>query len=323
MSGSRRRRPRCGGSATTWCCSTRDAVRAEVRLSPLSRRAVAAQRQPASSIRRGSHGAWRVARALGVRLHEGSRVTRLRTAGAGLRVTTAAGEVQAAGPCSTTGAFRSPVRAVRRRIVPVWDYVLVDRAAGRTRGARRSAGRTARASATAANQFHYYRLTADDRIVWGGYDAVYNFANGVGPHLHQRDATFARLAQHFFTTFPQLEGMRFTHRWGGPIDTCSRFFAFFGTRTAAASPTPPGTPGSASARAASAPASRSTCWPGAAPRRRAALRAHPAGAVPARAAALGRDPADAQPARRRRPPAGPPRPVAAAARPSRARLRQL
>ena len=23
--------------------------------------------------------------------------------------------------------------------------------------------------------------------------------------------------------------MRFTHRWGGPIDTCSRFFAFFGT----------------------------------------------------------------------------------------------
>jgi glycine/D-amino acid oxidase-like deaminating enzyme len=37
------------------------------------------------------------------------------------------------------------------------------------------------------------------------------------------------LSQHFFTTFPQLEGLRFTHRWGGAIDTCSRFSVFFGT----------------------------------------------------------------------------------------------
>ena len=41
--------------------------------------------------------------------------------------------------------------------------------------------------------------------------------------------TFATLSQHFFTTFPQLEGLRFTHRWGGAIDTCSRFSVFFGT----------------------------------------------------------------------------------------------
>ena len=37
------------------------------------------------------------------------------------------------------------------------------------------------------------------------------------------------LAEHFFATFPQLEGMRFTHKWGGAIDTCSRFTAFWGT----------------------------------------------------------------------------------------------
>jgi glycine/D-amino acid oxidase-like deaminating enzyme len=28
---------------------------------------------------------------------------------------------------------------------------------------------------------------------------------------------------------PQLSGLRFTHKWGGPIDTCSRFFSFFTT----------------------------------------------------------------------------------------------
>jgi glycine/D-amino acid oxidase-like deaminating enzyme len=37
------------------------------------------------------------------------------------------------------------------------------------------------------------------------------------------------LAQHFAHTFPQLAGTRFTHRWSGVIDTCTRFCAFFGT----------------------------------------------------------------------------------------------
>jgi glycine/D-amino acid oxidase-like deaminating enzyme len=77
-------------------------------------------------------------------------------------------------------------------------------------------------------QFHYYRLSADNRILWGGYDAVYRYGGPVGPHLDEDDATFARLSRNFFTTFPQLEGLRFTHRWGGAIDTCSRFSVFFG-----------------------------------------------------------------------------------------------
>src|SRR5690606_602812 len=34
---------------------------------------------------------------------------------------------------------------------------------------------------------------------------------------------------HFHETFPQLEGIRFTHRWAGVIDTSTRFCAFYGT----------------------------------------------------------------------------------------------
>ena len=78
------------------------------------------------------------------------------------------------------------------------------------------------------NQFHYYRLSADNRILWGGYDAVYRYGGPVGPELDDDEATFARLSHNFFTNFPQLEGVRFTHRWGGAIDTCSRFSVFFG-----------------------------------------------------------------------------------------------
>ena len=80
-----------------------------------------------------------------------------------------------------------------------------------------------------ANQFHYYRLSADNRILWGGYDAIYHYGRRLEPSLDQRPATFDRLATHFFETFPQLEGLRFSHQWGGAIDTCTRFCAFYGT----------------------------------------------------------------------------------------------
>jgi glycine/D-amino acid oxidase-like deaminating enzyme len=52
--------------------------------------------------------------------------------------------------------------------------------------------------------------------------------NGVAPHLENRPASFGLLAEHFFQTFPTLTGLRFTHAWGGVIDTCSRYTAFWG-----------------------------------------------------------------------------------------------
>ena len=53
-------------------------------------------------------------------------------------------------------------------------------------------------------------------------------AEGVNAELESRPATFAKLSKHFFETFPQLEGLNFTHAWGGAIDTCSRFCVFWG-----------------------------------------------------------------------------------------------
>jgi glycine/D-amino acid oxidase-like deaminating enzyme len=78
------------------------------------------------------------------------------------------------------------------------------------------------------NQFHYFRLTADDRILWGGYDAIYHFGNGVGPQFDRRPETFARLEGQFRAAFPQLGDLSFPYRWGGAIDTTSRFTVTFG-----------------------------------------------------------------------------------------------
>ena len=56
----------------------------------------------------------------------------------------------------------------------------------------------------------------------------YHFGNGVDPAHDQSEQTHGLLAQHFFATFPQLEGLRFTHRWGGPIATTTRFTVTWG-----------------------------------------------------------------------------------------------
>ncbi len=72
-------------------------------------------------------------------------------------------------------------------------------------------------------------MTAENRILWGGYDAIYHFGGKVGHEFEQRKATFDLLARHFYATFPQLREVGFDYSWGGAIDTCSRFFPFFGS----------------------------------------------------------------------------------------------
>ena len=127
-----------------------------------------------------------------------------------------------------TNVFPSLLKRNRLLTVPVYDYVLMTEPLG---GAQLAAIGWARPAGPRdlANQFHYSRLTADNRILFGGYDAIYHYGGRVRAEYEDRPETFARLAAHFLTTFPQLEDLRFTHRWAGAIDTCTRFCAFFGT----------------------------------------------------------------------------------------------
>lgn len=175
--------------------------------------------------------AWELARLaadLGVRIHERTAVTGLARSGTGVQLTTTLGSVQARQVALGTSAFPPLLRRIRAYVVPVYDYVLVtepltpaqwDAVGWQFGGGVGDVG----------NQFHYSRPTVDGRILWGGFDAIYHFGNGMGPQYNRDDRSFALLAEHFLATFPQLTGIRFTHAWGGAIDTCSRFSAFWGT----------------------------------------------------------------------------------------------
>lgn len=175
--------------------------------------------------------AWGLKRAclrLGVRIHEHTPATALAETASGIAVRTPYGRVHAARVALATNAHPSLLRRHRPYTVPVYDYALMTEPL--TEAQLASVGwRNRQGFADSANQFHYVRLSADNRILWGGYDAVYHYRGRVSAEHDQRPETFATLARHFFRTFPQLDGVRFSHAWGGAIDTSTRFCVFFDT----------------------------------------------------------------------------------------------
>jgi glycine/D-amino acid oxidase-like deaminating enzyme len=155
-------------------------------------------------------------------------VQALSAQGGCLELSTRGGAVTARQVVLATNAAPPLLRRLRLMTVPVYDYALMtEPLSAEQRAAIGWAGREGISDRT--NRFHYYRTTRDGRILWGGYDAIYHFGSRQRAAYEQRPATYETLATNFFTTFPQLEGLRFTHRWGGVIDTCTRFTAFHGT----------------------------------------------------------------------------------------------
>ena len=245
------------------------------------------------------------------------------TTAPGVRVLTPTGHVRARRVLLATSAYPPLLRAIRRYVAPVYDYALMTEPLSPAQrdaiGWKRRQGLS-----DMANQFHYYRLTKDERILFGGYDAVYRYGGPVRADLDDDEQAFGMLSQHFFTTFPQLEGASLHAPLGrrdrhvqpvrrllrdGPSRPRRLRGRVHGARRRL----------DALRRARRARPSRRAGDRGDA----AALRPLEARSLPARADALGRDPAHAQPPGRRRPQRRAPRALAADARPAGARVRQL
>ena len=167
------------------------------------------------------------AEGLGVRIYEHTAVTGLRRDGAAIRVRTFSGQIRAARVALTTAAYQPLLKRINAFVVPVFDHVVVTAPLpAEALDALGWAGR--QGVGDSGNQFHYYRLTADDRLLWGGYDAVYQRGARPGSAAERDDALSARLVQHLHDTFPVLTEVPIEYTWAGAIDTCSRFSAFWG-----------------------------------------------------------------------------------------------
>ncbi len=172
-------------------------------------------------------GLEKICLSLGVTIYENSRVEWLEDSDEGVSVHTSYGLVRAKKVALATNIYTDLIRGARKYVVPVYDYQLVTEPL--TEKQLASIGWKNREGLTdGGNRFHYYRLTKDNCILWGGYEAIYNFRGKVRKEYEFSPETYATLAASFLKTFPQLSGIRFTHGWGGAIDTCTRFAPFWG-----------------------------------------------------------------------------------------------
>ena len=127
-----------------------------------------------------------------------------------------------------TNAFPSLLRRLRTFVIPVYDYVLVTEPLS-TAQLDVIGWRNRQGVGDSGNQFHYYRLTRDDRILFGRLRRDLPLREPDRQQVRAAPGDLRPAGRHFAETFPQLADVRFTHRWGGVIDTSTRFCAFYGT----------------------------------------------------------------------------------------------
>jgi len=165
---------------------------------------------------------------LNVRIFENTRMIKVKPAGkTGMKTTCEGGVIHSDKVLLATNAFTSSVARIRNSVIPVWDYQIVTEPLTDEQLDKINWGKpeSRHAFGDNTNMFHYFRLTRDNRITWGGGGAVrYYFNRGIHARLMDAPARYEQLATEFFEMFPQLEGeVKFTHRWGGIIATSTRF----------------------------------------------------------------------------------------------------
>ncbi len=162
-----------------------------------------------------------VVRSRGVRIHEGSPVLDLTEEHGGVTATTPHARIRADTAILATNAWTHRFPQARGQSAPFYTYVVVTEPLSDAQwDAIGWHGR--QGVEDARNLVHYFRPTADGRVLWGGTDAVYRYGGPISPRRDRHEAIRRRLEREFLATFPQLGDVRFTHHWGGPIAITSR-----------------------------------------------------------------------------------------------------
>ena len=164
---------------------------------------------------------------LGVRIYEGTKLLNLQPVGKDSMVANCEfAQVHADKVLLATNAFKNEIGRARRSVIPVWDYQICTEPLTEEQLERVKWGKpeSRHALADYNNMFHYFRLTKDNRITWGGGGAVrYYFNNGTDRKYMDAQPRYEQLAQEFFEYFPELHDVKFSNKWGGIIATSTRF----------------------------------------------------------------------------------------------------
>jgi len=175
-----------------------------------------------------AHGLAAAAERRGAQIHTRCCVQRAERVGNGQAhaLQTSRGTIRAAQVLLATGAARhggyGTFGWLRRRIVPIGSFIVVTEPLGAGRADALLRGR--RTYVTTANIHHYFRLTDDHRLVFGGRT---RFAMS----SPSSDATSGEILRRgLWETFPQLHDVGIDYCWGGLVDMTRDRLPYAGER---------------------------------------------------------------------------------------------
>ena len=154
--------------------------------------------------------------AAGVTIHEHTPVEAVTEHGQRVRAEVAAGTVTANACVLAAGSSLLRFRPLRRALTATSSHMVITEPVPDVLDELNWRGGECITDSRA--MVHYFRTTPDDRIAfgWGGGKVV----RGARIDGHAEiDAELAtEVAEHLHRFFPELEGRRIDHAWGGPID---------------------------------------------------------------------------------------------------------
>ncbi|HUI27458.1 MAG TPA: FAD-binding oxidoreductase [Candidatus Kryptonia bacterium] len=155
----------------------------------------------------------RVALQVGAAVFEHTPVTRIER-GTRFALHTPGGIVHADKIVLATNAYSHLIPELRSKQAPVFTHMVVTEPLSDAQLAT-IGWRNRQGLEDARNLVHYFRLTADNRLAMGGSDVTLAYGQDLDRDLNAR--IFADLERDVVRLFPGLRGVRFTHRWGGPV----------------------------------------------------------------------------------------------------------
>ena len=173
----------------------------------------------------------RIALQFGAQVYERSPVRTIQV-GPQFRLRTPNGTVTAGKIVLATNAYSHLIPNIKSKQVPVFTHMVVTEPL--TQAQMGGIGwRNRQGIEDARNLVHYFRLTADNRLAMGG--SAVTLAHGDNMDLDLNPRVFADLERDVARIFPSLRGVKYTHRWGGPVSVTTQMvpaIGFVGDRRA-------------------------------------------------------------------------------------------
>jgi len=166
-------------------------------------------------------GLKRAALECGVQICENTPLLTTRRTADGIEVATPRARITARKVLLATNAWAAGHPHISRRVAAIRDRIVVTAPLSDAQMAK-IGWQHRQGIYDTRTQLNYMRLTADNRILFGGR-LDYFYGNNTDPAIDKTPQPFIRLVKSFYRTFPQLvDEIRFDYAWSGPIGLTTR-----------------------------------------------------------------------------------------------------